>query len=159
MEKLKNVFKEENLGCGYAYFYIHFIVELVCFCYLSRVSNSPIVWLVPFLYDAFAFVPQSIIGYFKDKYPKMNVGIIGVILMFVGIGIYSFLSVSKFISLFLICFGNCFLHIAGAYNTLNTSHGKLAHPAIFVGGGSFGVITGRILAKTSLPTWTLLYLF
>lgn len=156
MKKLKSVLKEENIVCGYLYFYIHFIVELVCFYYLSKVSNSPIVWLVPFLYDAFAFVPQSIIGYFKDKNPKINFGIIGVILLFIGISIFSFLDISKFISLFFICFGNAFLHVEGAFNTLNVSKGKLSHPAIFVGGGSFGVITGRVLAKTMLPSWTML---
>ena len=156
MKKLKSVLKEENIVCGYLYFYIHFIVELVCFYYLSKVSNSPIVWLVPFLYDAFAFVPQSIIGYFKDKNPKINFGIIGVILLFIGICIFSFLDISKFISLFFICFGNAFLHVEGAFNTLNVSKGKLSHPAIFVGGGSFGVITGRVLAKTMLPSWIML---
>lgn len=156
MKKLKSVLKEENIICGYLYFYVHFIVEVVCFYYLSKVSNSPIVWLVPFLYDAFAFVPQSIIGYFKDKNPKINFGIIGTILLFIGISIFSFIDTSKFVSLFFICFGNGFLHVEGAFNTLNVSHGKLSHPAIFVGGGSFGVITGRVLAKTMLPSWIML---
>ena len=156
MKKILNVLKEENIACGYLYFYIHFVVEVVCFFFLSRISNSPIVWLVPFLYDAFAFVPQSIIGYISDKYPKIKMGMIGIILLFIGIIIFSFLNVSKFISLFIICFGNCFLHISGASNTLKNSNGKLAHPAIFVAGGSFGVISGRLLAKMSIPSWILL---
>ena len=63
MKRIKSVLTEKNITCGYLYFYIHFIVEIVCFYYLSKVSDSNIVWLVPFLYDAFAFVPQSIIGY------------------------------------------------------------------------------------------------
>ena len=151
-----NVLKEENIACGYLYFYIHFIVEVVCFFYLSRISDSPIVWLVPFLYDAFAFVPQSLIGYVSDKYPKIKMGMIGVILLFIGICIHSFLDITKFVSLFIICFGNCFLHISGAENTLRNSHGKLSHSAIFVSGGSFGVITGRLLAKSILPSWILL---
>ena len=156
MKKILSVLKEDNIACGYLYFYIHFIVEIVCFFYLTRISNSMIVWLVPFLYDAFAFVPQSIIGYISDKYPKVKMGIIGVILLFIGISIFSFINVSKFVSLFIICIGNCFLHISGAENTLKNSHGKLAHSAIFVSGGSFGVISGRLLAKTALPIWILL---
>ena len=156
MRRIVNVLKEDNISCGYLYFYIHFVVEVVCFFFLSRISNSLIVWMVPLLYDAFAFVPQSIIGYISDKYPKIKMGIIGVVLLFIGILIFSFLSVSKYIPLFIICFGNCFLHISGAENTLKNSHGKLAHSAIFVSGGSFGVISGRLLAKTMIPAWLLL---
>ena len=156
MKNLTSVFKEKNITCGYLYFYIHFIVEVVCFYYLTKISNSPIVWLVPFLYDAFAFVPQSIIGYISDKYPKINMGYIGIGALFLGICVFSFFDLSKYISLFIICFGNAFLHISGAENTLRNSGGKLAHSAIFVSGGSFGVISGRLLAKTLVPSWLLL---
>jgi hypothetical protein len=155
MKRIVNVLKEKNITCGYLYFYIHFVVEVVCFFYLSRISNSPIVWLIPFLYDAFAFVPQSLIGYINDKY-KINTGMIGVLLLFLGIIIYSFFNISVYVSLFIICFGNAFLHISGAMNTLKNSEGKLSHSAIFVSGGSFGVISGRLLAKTMLPSWLLL---
>ena len=91
MKEIRNVLTSKNIQCGYAYFYIHFIVEIVCFYYLSKVSNSPIVWLIPFLYDAFAFVPQSLIGYVSDKYPKINMGFIGITLLFLGIIIFSFM--------------------------------------------------------------------
>ena len=90
MEKLKSVLKEDNIACGYLYFYVHFVVEVVCFYFLSKVSDSPIVWLVPFLYDAFAFVPQSIIGYLNDKYPKFNSSLIGMSILFIGIFLMSF---------------------------------------------------------------------
>lgn len=153
--RIINTLKEKNITCGYLYFYVHFVVEVVCFFYLSRISNSPIVWLIPFLYDAFAFVPQSIIGYINDKC-NIRTGIIGVILLLLGIGIYSFIDISVYVSLFIICFGNAFLHISGADNTLKVSEGKLSHSAIFVSGGSFGVISGRLLAKTMIPSWVLL---
>ncbi len=156
MSRLKDTLTSENIQCGYAYFYIHFIVEIVCFYYLSKLSNSSIVWLVPFLYDAFAFVPQSLIGYISDKYPKIKMSFIGVILLLLGISFFSFMNITKFVSLFLICFGNAFLHISGAENTLKNSHGKLSHSAIFVSGGSFGVITGRLLAKTFLSAWIMI---
>lgn len=156
MNRIRDVLKSKNIQCGYAYFYIHFIVEIVCFYYLSKVSNSSIVWLIPFLYDAFAFVPQSLIGYVSDKHPKFKMDIIGIILLFLGIMVFSFTNLSKFVSLFLICFGNAFLHVSGAETTLKNSHGKLSHSAIFVSGGSFGVITGRLLAKSFLPPWVML---
>lgn len=45
------------------------------------------------------------------------------------------------------------MHIAGAENTLRVSEGKLSHSAIFVAGGSFGVITGKLLANSIIPFW------
>ena len=156
MKKVFNVLKKKELYSGYLYFYIHFIVEIVCFFYLSRVSTSLVVWLVPFLYDAFAFVPQSIIGYINDKYSKLKSSYIGVVLLFIGILIFSFTSLSRFISLFIICFGNAFLHVSGAETTLRNSKGLLSPAAIFVSGGSFGVITGRLLAKSFIPAWSML---
>lgn len=136
---------------GYLYFYVHFIVEVVCFFYLSRVTNnSSFVWLIPFIYDGVAFVPQSLIGYLSDKYPKINVGIIGVILLFISYLIYGLTNLSIYLSLIILCLGNAFLHISGAENTLKSSKGKLSPAAIFVSGGSFGVVSGKLLAKTSI---------
>ena len=37
------------------------------------------------------------------------------------------------------------MHVSGAETTLRASDGKLSHSAIFVAGGSFGVITGKLL--------------
>jgi hypothetical protein len=142
---------------GYLYFYIHFVVEIVCFFLLSRVNgNSNIVWLIPFIYDGVAFVPQSIIGYISDKYPKINMGIIGTILLFITYILYGLTNINIYFILILLCLGNAFLHIAGAEATLKTANGKLAPSAIFVAGGSFGVITGRVLAKSSISPLILL---
>ena len=149
--------KDNGIKTGYLYFYIHFIVEVVCFFYLSRVTNnSLIIWTVPFIYDGMAFVPQSIIGYISDKYPKINMGIIGTILLIISYLIYSLTNINIFISLIILCLGNAFLHVSGAEVTLKSSNGKLSPSAIFVSGGSFGVITGRLLAKTSINSLILL---
>ena len=156
--KDKNIFKIKNIGCGYLYFYLHFITEIVCFYYLSSITSSLIIWLIPFIYDGLAFVPQSLIGYISDKYPKINIGLIGIILLFIAITIYSFFDISIFISLVILCLGNCCLHISGAEATLKNSNGKLSHSAIFVSGGSFGVITGKLLAKTFIKPWYLLFM-
>lgn len=136
---------------------MHFIVEIVCFFYLSRITNnSNFVWLIPFIYDGVAFVPQSIIGYISDKYPKINMGLIGVVLLIVSYLIYGLTSISIFVSLIILCLGNAFLHVSGAENTLKTSKGKLSPSAIFVSGGSFGVITGRLLSKSLINPLILL---
>lgn len=148
--------KRKDLQPGYLYFYIHFIVEIVCFFYLSRVTNNSLfVWLIPFIYDGLAFVPQSIIGYISDKYSKINIGYIGVALLFIAYLIYGLTNIKIYISLIILCLGNACLHIAGAETTLRKSN-KLSPAAIFVSGGSFGVITGRLLAKSSINPLILL---
>lgn len=153
MSRIKNVLFADNIACGYLYFYIHFVTEIVCFYFLNLITDgSSIIWLIPFIYDGLAFVPQSIIGYINDKFPKLNTGIIGCILLFLGLVIYISLK-SVFLSIIIICLGNCFLHISGAENTLRNSKGKLSHSAIFVGGGSFGVITGKLLSDVISIYW------
>ena len=158
MKKFINVFKQKNIGCGYLFFYIHFITEVVCFYYLSKVTNnSYIVWLIPFMYDGLAFVPQSLIGYINDLYPKFKTGIVGVVLLIIAYLIYLIFN-NIYLSLIIISLGNAFLHISGAECTLKVSEGKLSHSAIFVGGGSFGVITGRLLANTSISGYLMIFL-
>ena len=143
--------KNNGLKTGYLYFYVHFIVEVVCFFYLSRVTNnSMIVWLVPFIYDGVAFVPQSIIGYISDKYPKINMGLIGVILLVISYLIYGLTNLPIYLSLIMLAIGNACLHISGAEDALKSSGGKLSPAAIFVAGGSFGVVSGKLLAKVGL---------
>ena len=57
---------KKNLGAGWLYFYIHFVTEVACFFILSRkYGDSVQLWLMPFIYDAMAFVPQSLLGYFR----------------------------------------------------------------------------------------------
>lgn len=150
MKNIINSLKQKNIGCGYLYFYVHFITEVACFYFLSKITgNSRIVWLIPFIYDGLAFVPQSLIGYINDLNPKLKTGIIGIILLVLSYLIYVFFKVNVILPLVILCLGNAFLHISGAECTLKASNGKLSHSAIFVGGGSFGVITGRLLAGTS----------
>ena len=158
MSKIIETLKEKNIAVGWLYAYIHFITEIICFYYLTKLtSGSMIIWVIPFVYDALAFVPQSIIGYISDKYPKINIGIIGVILLFISYIIFGLTNMNMYLSLVLLCLGNCCLHIAGAENTLRTSDGRLSPPAIFVAGGSFGVVTGRLLARSTInPLWLLI---
>lgn len=155
---LKEVLKLKNIGVGYLYFYIHFVVEVVCFWYITSIlGDNAYMWTLALMYDALAFVPQSIIGYLNDKFPKINFGIIGVILLVLAILSMGFGINGKYLGLVILCLGNCFLHIDGAETTLKSSNGKLSHSAIFVGGGSFGVITGKLLAGIS-TSWIIILL-
>ena len=151
------MFKSDEIKTGYLYFYIHFIVEVVCFFYLSRVTNNSLfVWLVPFIYDGVAFVPQSLIGYISDKCPKINMGILGTLLLIISYLIYSLTNMNIYISLIILCLGNALIHVSGAEVTLKGSNGKLSPAAIFVSGGSFGVITGKLLARSTIKPLVLI---
>ena len=159
MNKLLETFKQKNMACGYLYFYIHFITEIACFYFLTIVSGgSYIVWLIPFIYDGLAFVPQAVIGNVSDKYPKINMGLIGTILLVISYLVFILFSFNVFIPLVILCLGNAFIHISGSTVTLKKSDGKLSHSAIFVGGGSFGVITGRAMAMSNINPWIILLL-
>lgn len=159
MKKISEVLKSKNIATGYLYFYIHLITEIVCFYFLTIIANnSRFVWLVPFIYDGMAFVPQAIIGYISDKFPKIKFSIIGMFMMFVSYVMFFGMNVNVYIALIILCLGNACVHINGAEVTLKTSNGKLSHSAIFVAGGSFGVILGKILASSIIPFWVILIL-
>lgn len=149
--------KSNNIT-GFLYFYIHMITEIICFYYLALVTgSSAILWLIPLIYDALAFVPQSIIGVISEKY-KINLSLFGIALMGIGLVLSNVFNLSLFISVIFIGLGNACVHINGAEVTLNTSGGKLTSPAIFVSGGSFGVILGKILGSINTPYYLLLLL-
>ncbi len=151
--KGSNLMKKHKIGL--IYFYVHFVLEVLCFYFLYSNYKGPIVWLIPFIYDALAFVPQSLIGYLADKNKNLNMGLIGILLMIIGYVFFLYVNISIFVPLLIICFGNAFLHVDGAENTIKFGNGKLANSAIFVAGGSFGVLTGRLLVGTLTHSWIL----
>ena len=156
MKKIIKTLKSKNIGVGYLYSYIHLITEIACFYMLNKITNgSLIVWLVPFIYDGLAFVPQAMIGYINDKFPRIKFSIIGTILMICAYLLYFCTGINKFVSLILLCLGNACIHINGAEVTLKCSNGMLSHSAIFVAGGSFGVILGKLLATSFVPFWAI----
>ena len=154
MSKIIETLKEKNITVGWLYAYIHFMTEIICFYFISKVTNgSLVVWFIPFFYDALAFVPQGLIGKLCDKYPKLNIGIIGTVMLSLATIMQFGFGWNLILNLIILCIGNCIMHVAGAECTLRNSEGKLAHSAIFVAGGSFGVITGRLLAQSVVPFW------
>mgnify|MGYP003324696773 CR=1 FL=1 len=151
--------KYKNIEVSYMYFYIHMITEIICFYSISKnIGNMSFLWTIPFIYDALAFVPQSLIGYFKDKHPKVKIGLIGIITLLIGFIFYEFNIISIFLGLFLICMGNAFIHVEGAYKTISTSDGHLSFSAIFVSGGSFGLILGKVFRSIGIPFFAIFIL-
>lgn len=132
---------------GTVYGFIHFSVEVASFYFLfSRVSDNPLYVGLALLFDAVAFLPQSIFGVITDRYPKFNVGLTGALMMLAALMIKNDLP-----ALMLLGFGNAMIHISGAQHTLRDTDGKITPNAIFVGGGSFGVITGQLLGGMAAP--------
>ncbi|MBO4415884.1 MAG: hypothetical protein J5824_07890 [Lachnospiraceae bacterium] len=68
-------------------------------------------------------------------------------------GIGSIAAIAAIAGFVILSIGNALLHISGALITLRVSEGRLSEPGIFVGGGAFGVITGRLLGSGSAPVW------
>ena len=62
----------------------------------------------------------------------------------------------NYLNMIILCIGNACTHVSGAEVTLRASDGKLSHPAVFVAGGSFGLILGKLLATSSVPPYAIL---
>ena len=126
---------------GILYFFVHFSVETACFYYLfSSVWGSEGWWLIALVFDAIAFLPQSAIGIIADKFPRLPYGVIGLTMMLLAL-FFPF----GWVGLIILTLGNAVTHVDGAEKTLRDANGKITPNALFVGGGSFGVITGRLL--------------
>lgn len=139
-----------------SYWFIHFSVEVLCFYILEARFGAPseIKWVSYLIFDTIAFATQPLIGSLCEKYTWIRPGIIGGILLTSGgvIALADTSAVLTFLGLIIFTLGNATLHISGAIATSRASEGRLSESAIFVGGGSFGVITGRMLAAGGYST-------
>lgn len=151
-------FNTKNLSTGFLYFYIHFVTETICFFVLAHYTESaPVLWLLTFAFDVLAFTPQGLFGYISDKHKKVSFGAAGLVLLGCALLLQRF-TTWTFVSLVVMCIGNAFTHVNGAEVTLRTANGSLSHSAIFVSGGSFGIVTGKLLAAAGAPYWLVLLL-
>ncbi len=136
--------KKNSLGI--LYFFIHFIIEITSFYIVTTYTSSNLVWVLALLYDFLAFVPQGIFGYLKDREVKLNFSLIGLVLSTIAL-ILLYFKLNPVIVIIVISIGNCLIHVEGAEETLRSSSGKMTPSALFVSGGSFGLITGKLLSK------------
>lgn len=135
---------------GILYFFIHFIIEITAFYIVSLYTDSNLVWMLALMYDFFAFVPQGLFGYLKDKGLKINFAITGMLLSTISL-IMIYFNLNATLVILVLSISSCMVHIEGAETTLKSSNGKMTPSAIFVSGGSFGVITGKLLAMYNVP--------
>lgn len=136
---------------GVSYAFVHFCVELLCFYSLYRFLNVPdLWWTAALLFDALAFGSQPALGLLAEQHPRFRPGLWGGILLIAGAAVIAFCGGLWAVGLVLLTIGNGLVHISGAFATLRASEGRLSESAVFVGGGSFGLITGRLLGGTAI---------
>lgn len=140
---------------AFSYWFVHFSVEVLCFFVLETIfpEFSVFRWIAVLTFDLVAFMTQPIVGIFFESHQKLRPGLIGGGMLILGSGAALVLKehfALMLIALVVFSLGNAMVHIGGALATARVSEGRLAEGAIFVAGGSFGVISGRMLAK--LPT-------
>lgn len=131
---------------GILYFFIHFIIEITSFYIITTYTSSNLVWILALLYDFLAFVPQGLFGYLKDRKVKLNFSLVGLVLSTLAL-IFLYFKLNPIIVILVISIGNCLIHVEGAEETLRSSSGRMTPSALFVSGGSFGLITGKLLSK------------
>ena len=147
----------KNNYFGNLYFIIHFIIEVTSFYIVTTYTNNPVFIFLALTYDFFAFIPQGIFGYFKDIGLKINFAIVGMILSSMALVLLYF-NIKPLLVVFILALGNSLIHIEGAETTIKSSKGKMAPSAIFVAGGSFGLITGKLLAMNNVPVLIILFI-
>ncbi|MBQ5310843.1 MAG: hypothetical protein ILP19_02215 [Oscillospiraceae bacterium] len=144
------------------WFYAHFALEVLCFHFYYMYFHSlAAAGLISFGYDMAAFLPQVIIGRWCDSNKRFEPSYVGVILAVFGFLLNIFIGSTAFrlIPFLLISAGNAFIHVAGAKDTLSVCGGRLSPPAVFVAGGSFGVVTGRLLGVHNVPIYVAMMVF
>ena len=131
---------------GFKYFFVHMCVEIICFHLLRYYYPTELAGIIALTFDFFAFVPQGIIGNFIKKHNKLPYESVAHIFMLLSI----FLVSSSFQTVHIIGYiflatGNAILHECGAIATVADSEGKIFPAALFVAGGSFGLVIGQTL--------------
>ncbi len=132
------------------WFFIHFALEVICFQYLVLFfGKTEYAAFYALMYDVLAFFTQIIIGRASDIKPRLCCSYIGSAFVLSGaIGMLLFTGVLRVLFFAMLSLGNAFVHIGGAKATLHTSGNRLAPVSVFVSGGAFGVITGRLLGSS-----------
>ena len=142
---------------GGLYFLVHFAVEVTSFYVLTCCTQNPFVWTLFLLYDFLAFVPQGVFGWLRDRGIRLNFALTGTALTSLSL-ILLFFGANAFLTVTVLAVGNCLVHVHGAEVTLRTSPGRISPSAVFVSGGSFGVITGKLLGSGQVAVWWILAL-
>lgn len=155
MEYIRHKLRSIDTFTAVTYCFVHFACEVLCFYIISDIfpDYASLRWSSMLLYDVIAFATQPIIGTYFEGHPDLSPGLYGIFLLIFGaLGSLIFADIHwiSVVGIIVFALGNAVIHIAGAMSTARVSEGRLSESAVFVGGGSYGVITGKLLAADSV---------
>ncbi len=154
MKRFAKALTQPGMGCAWLCFLIHFLNEVICFYAVGRVQgDNSLFWLIALVYDALAFLPQALLAAAAERFPGFPLGPISVIMLALGFFPLALHTSLVIPALVILSLGNACLHVSLAETSFSVSSGHLSHSAVFVGGGAFGVISGKLLASSGCPVW------
>ncbi|MDR0346837.1 MAG: hypothetical protein LBH56_00470, partial [Coriobacteriales bacterium] len=125
----------------------HFCVDFTCvfllYAWFSGASEEARAFtgLVFIGYNVIAFGLQPLIGAIADTYRRLNLAILGIVLLFPA-----FLCLNLPVLLVpALGLGNACFHVAGGIDSLRLAKGKMTRSGIFVSSGAPGVALGVLL--------------
>ena len=142
---------------GRAFFLVHMLVEITTFYIMTAYVSENAVWYIALFFDFFAFMPQGIYGYIRDMGFKVNFAVLGTVLTTVALILF-YAELPPIPVVLVLTVGNGMIHIEGAETTLRASDGKITPAALFVSGGSFGLIIGKLASWNAFPVWIIILL-
>lgn len=137
-------------AAGWLYFAVHLLLETTSFFILTTYMDSVYAWLLMLGYDFIAFVPQGLVGFLRDSGARINFAFLGTAVTTLALVLMHF-QLHPLLVVAVLSVGNCMVHIQGAEVTLRGANGKIMPAAVFVAGGSFGIIAGKLLAGCGAP--------
>ena len=133
---------------GILFFVVHICIEVISYMLLYLKFSTFVALSIILLYDYFAFVPQLIIGNWHNKHKTINIGYIGLIFFNVSIVLINTTNnVVYILAVLLLSFGNAILHECGAIAVASVSKKNIFPSALFVSGGTIGIVIGTYLAR------------
>ena len=135
---------------GLMYFIVHFIIEITSYYVAYSYVDDVQFMTFAFIYDMLAFIPEGLYGMLNDIGLKIRFGYIGMSIAGAALLMLAF-DADPVMAIVTVAIGNGMIHVEGAQMTLRSSGGKMFPSALFVAGGAFGVVTGRLLAAGGVP--------
>lgn len=136
---------------GIVFFVFHLCIEVVSYMLLYLRFGTYVSLLITLIYDFFAFVPQALIGEIHNKHKTWNVGFLGIIFFTIAILlIKTDDDLIYLLAILLISFANAILHECGAIAVASVSKKNIFPSALFVSGGTIGIVIGRYFAEANI---------
>ena len=144
---------------GIVFFVFHLCIEVVSYMLLYLRFGTYVSAYIILIYDFFAFVPQALIGELHNKHKTWNIGFAGIILFTTSLLlIKTNNNIIYLLAVLLISFANAILHECGAIAVASVSKKNIFPSALFVSGGTIGIVIGRYFATANVSI-NILFIF